>query len=684
MKTLLVLAHHPDLAEAVRSGLNPESYRVLHRMDADEAEPLLQNRMLDACIVDVEATQIQALWMIEKVRRWAPQVPVIVYTGAARWEWEEEAYVQGVAQVLGKPVRARLLNALLERLGKLPASPPAAAPPARPPGPRSETVPSVAASGPPSAQQALGVLRDFSSILTHSLCAERMLKEFLLMMREILGVNRAVVFLRRPAGLFAAGPAPEDSRRLRSACALGLSPGLLEHFELSFETGIGGHLFRHGRILRRESDAALADPEMQKEFELLGVQAAIPILDRENLVGVAAFDGRLTGEPLANGELELVFHLLEELGLAVKNIWLHDQLAANHEMLANVLREFSSACVVVSRDLAILHANKTARNYFARPGRRNAELEFSDLPMVLGGKVYQVLKTGTGIAPFRHQPPESPHTVYHVTIVPFQQSASALPDSALLVVEDHSQVEQLQRLEIEAANLRLIKSMADRLAHEIGNALVPLSTHQQLLADKYKDPEFRASLDIALAEGVKRISRLTSQMRFLARDAVLSREALPLAQLIEEAFQDAQRQHPFKSARLKQENREQPIVLAGDRAALKHAVAEVLLNALQANPGDARVEVHTRLESGNNGTARVQIDIQDNGPGFTPEALQKVPEPFFTTRTVGLGLGLSVSRKIIETHHGTLAILAPQAGQTGMVRITLPVEVSTPRQAAKG
>ena len=43
--------------------------------------------------------------------------------------------------------------------------------------------------------------------------------------------------------------------------------------------------------------------------------------------------------------------------------------------------------------------------------------------------------------------------------------------------------------------------MADRLTHEIGNAMVPLSTHQQLLAEKWKDAEFRASLNVALAEG---------------------------------------------------------------------------------------------------------------------------------------------------------------------------------------
>ena len=55
-------------------------------------------------------------------------------------------------------------------------------------------------------------------------------------------------------------------------------------------------------------------------------------------------------------------------------------------------------------------------------------------------------------------------------------------------MDDLTQSEQLRRLELEAANLRMVKTMADRLAHEVGNAMVPLSTHQQLLAEKYRDP----------------------------------------------------------------------------------------------------------------------------------------------------------------------------------------------------
>jgi nitrogen-specific signal transduction histidine kinase len=159
-------------------------------------------------------------------------------------------------------------------------------------------------------------------------------------------------------------------------------------------------------------------------------------------------------------------------------------------MMGDILRELSSACLVVSRDLAILHANKAARQLFSRPGHRSTDLEFNDLPQLLGSKVYQVLRTGAGIATFKHQPPEDAQKVFHVSVVPFVRANNTQPHAALLVVEDHSQAEAFRRLELETANLRLIRTMADRLAHEVGNAMVPLSTHQQLLAEKFKDPEF--------------------------------------------------------------------------------------------------------------------------------------------------------------------------------------------------
>ena len=674
MKTILVLSSHPDFAEAIRASLNAEQYRVVHRHNVEEGEPLLVHGLIAACVLDADLMGVECVWVIERLRRRDAKTPIIAYTEMAQSDWEEEAFLRGVTHVLTKPVRPRLFNSLLERLWSQPATPPPA--PVVPAGNTAifsrAAVDPAAATRFVNAAQTLTVLRDFSSILTHSLDAEAMLKQFLQFLREILSVNRAAIFLNRPSSPLTEVVAPDDTRRLRAAAAIGLSSGLLQHFELSLDSGIGGMVNKLGRILRRDSDEARMDSEVQKEFDLMSAQVAVPIPDRETIVGVAVFDGRITGEPLVNVELEMVFHLLEQVGLALRNIWLHDQLAGNHEMMTDVLRELSSACIVFGRDLKVLHANKAARRHFGRKNERTGGLEFSDLPQVLGAKVYQVLKTGAALEPFRYEPENAPGTIYSVSVVPFQRGKIAMPSSVLLTADDLSQSEQLRKLEVEAANLRLVRTMADRLAHEIGNAMVPLSTHQQLLVEKFSDAEFRDSLDHALAGSVKRVSRLLNQMRFLAREGQLEPEVFGVEKLIEEAYADATQQQSLEGAQLKFENTSKPLVLSGDRAALRHALSEIMLNALLANPKSPQIGV--RLQTvGSGANCAVTIEVQDSGGGFTAEAARKIPSPFYTTRNVGLGLGLAVSQKIIETHHGKLELIP---SPSGLVRVSLPAEAA--------
>jgi CheY-like chemotaxis protein len=436
MKTILVLSPHPDFVEAIRAALSADEYRVVHRMDVNEAEPLLVHGIASACILDMDLMGMQGVWVVERLRRRDAKCPIIAYTASSASEWEEEAFLLGVTHILTTPVRAKLLNALLERLWPVPRH--REAPVQVSFAPQPPTFRSV--EPPPSryvnAAQTLDVLRDFSSILTHSLNAEAMLKQFLSFLREILSVNRAAIFLNRPVAPMLAETATTDNGRgLRAAAAIGLSSGLLENFELSLDAGIGGQLARLGRILRRDSDESRADVESQKEFELLGAQVAVPILDREMIVGVAVFDGRVTGESLVNVELEMIFHLLEQVGLALRNIWLHDQVADNNEMMADVLRELNSACIVVGRDLKVLHANKAARRHFGRKNRRTGSLEFSDLPQELGAKIFQVLKTGAALGPYRYEPDNSPGTYYNISVVPFQRGNSPVPVSALLTAD---------------------------------------------------------------------------------------------------------------------------------------------------------------------------------------------------------------------------------------------------------
>jgi nitrogen fixation/metabolism regulation signal transduction histidine kinase len=177
-----------------------------------------------------------------------------------------------------------------------------------------------------------------------------------------------------------------------------------------------------------------------------------------------------------------------------------------------------------------------------------------------------------------------------------------------------------------------------------------------------------------MEQGVKRVSRLVDQMRFLAREHVNKVESVPVKQLIEEAFREARTYHPSATVLLHYESAGEPLSISCDRQGLQHAFAEIILNALQASQATCQVQVRTRTDTDSSGSRWAQIEVQDSGMGFSAEAAGKAAEPFFTTRKVGLGLGLAVTSKIIQTHAGKMEIPPPRNGLPGLVRISLPLE----------
>jgi signal transduction histidine kinase/DNA-binding NarL/FixJ family response regulator len=666
MRTLLVVTTQSSIASALGSMLDAAQFQIIVKEDIADAELMLSRGAIDASILDLDLTDARSTRAIQDLKRFAPGCPIIVYASTKQWEWEEDAYLQGVQHVLTKPIRGKLLQSLLSRLFPTTEDKPVAM------AVDVEQGEAFRARAPHHSSRGLEALRRFSTLLTHGLDCANLLKQFLLILREVIGVNRAIIFLRKPAALLTSNPLSPEDRWLRSTCAIGLDPTVLDHFALSLGAGIGGYLHRQGRILQASSHEAQASREISKEFQILGTQLAIPILDRQSLIGVAVFDQRLTGEPYGNEELAMLFHLLEEVGLAVRNAWIHAQMAANHSMVTDILSRLGSGCVVIGSSLVVLHANKAADRLMLGDRAGKAEMEFNDLPQQLGSMVFTVIKTGIGLSPTKFEFVHLPDQKFRVAIAPFTTSGSTHTEAALLTIEDVTEHERAVQLEMETSNLRMIKGMAEHLAHEIGNALVPISTHQQLLREAANDPELQESLGEALAGGVKRISRLSSQMNFLAREwngEFL--DSFQIADLIVEAFHEAHTFHPGKKVAQLSFNRSvAPWKVAGDARALRHAFAEVMLNALQANPDSPTIAVD--LRAGEHGLQELYIEVRDSGTGFSSEAVRRAAEPFYSTRNVGLGIGLTVTRKIIESHHGRLEIPANLSGTSGVVRIALP------------
>src|ERR1051325_5770511 len=193
MKTILVLASHPELAEALRTALDPERYRIVHRLSSDDAEPLLDHALVHVCVVESEVAESQGTWVFEKIRPRLRSAPIIVYCDEGKWALEEEAYLAGVKHVLRKPVRARMLEAVLEQPSPAPAAPVRSSTPSRSVAVSKPTEPAPARPGSEATLRGLQKWREFSSLLGNSLNAESLLKQFLLQLREITGVNRAAI-----------------------------------------------------------------------------------------------------------------------------------------------------------------------------------------------------------------------------------------------------------------------------------------------------------------------------------------------------------------------------------------------------------------------------------------------------------------------------------------------------------
>jgi len=201
--------------------------------------------------------------------------------------------------------------------------------------------------------------------------------------------------------------------------------------------------------------------------------------------------------------------------------------------------------------------------------------------------------------------------------------------------------------------------MADRLAHEIGNAMVPLATHQQLLGERFRDAEFRASLDAALAEGVKRVTRLVNRCviwpETVCSPKIFSPWPARRGGLPGSPQASADQIRPVEVSRGQETDPGErgpgglETCLRGDPP---HALQANTANAsVGRNPPGSKQRKRTSLGSDRCSGQRPRVHRRGSQAGAC--AVLHDPDG-------GLGLGLSVSQRIIQMHRGKLEILGPQ------------------------
>lgn len=218
---------------------------------------------------------------------------------------------------------------------------------------------------------------------------------------------------------------------------------------------------------------------------------------------------------------------------------------------------------------------------------------------------------------------------------------------------------------LEAETLAAIGELAASVAHNIRNPLASIRSSAELSLEAPEEHGTEGARDI-LRE-VDRISLRITELLRLASPSPTGSERVDLVGLLQDCVADQRGRFEHRGQRLDFES-ELPAALArGDAQLLRHMFQSLLANASEAMAAGHRCEVRVQAW-GREGT---RVEISDQGAGMSPDVLRQVFRPFYTTKPQGLGLGLSLAKRIVERLGGRLSIDSwPGTGTT--VRIDFP------------
>ena len=217
--------------------------------------------------------------------------------------------------------------------------------------------------------------------------------------------------------------------------------------------------------------------------------------------------------------------------------------------------------------------------------------------------------------------------------------------------------------------------LASALAHQLNQPLAAIMANAQAARRLIESSEPQA-IDIHeglddIVQDCRRASEVVQRVRDMVAPSKVQREPLDLSDVVREVAMLLASDTLIRRVRLALEFGSDGAPIRGDRVLLQQAVLNVIVNAIDAvadmREGDRVVTVWT----GSSGDNQARIRVRDQGRGLPPGTEAQVFEPFFSTKSTGLGMGLAIARSIVESHGGTIHLESDSPG--AVVTINLPV-----------
>ena len=238
---------------------------------------------------------------------------------------------------------------------------------------------------------------------------------------------------------------------------------------------------------------------------------------------------------------------------------------------------------------------------------------------------------------------------------------------------------------LRAEQLAAVGQMAAGIAHELRNPLMAMKILVQAAAEA--SPPNLADRDLlVLEEEITRLERSAETFLDFARPPEIERRTFDLRQLVGQVLDLVLPRAGREGVRISCESPEdQAITIRADMGQVRQVLLNLFLNALDAVPegGSISVEIETAEDATDGGPGWVTVRVRDTGRGLPSELGSKIFEPFVSTKPTGIGLGLSICKRIVESHGGQIeAVNRPEGGAEFTIRLPAISRAETSAAAA--
>jgi C4-dicarboxylate-specific signal transduction histidine kinase len=236
----------------------------------------------------------------------------------------------------------------------------------------------------------------------------------------------------------------------------------------------------------------------------------------------------------------------------------------------------------------------------------------------------------------------------------------------------------LRELEAELAHINRVSMMGElaaSIAHEVNQPLAGIvsngSACLRWLARESPDVgEVRDAISDIVRDG-KRAGEVIARIRALTKRTAPPREKLDLNQTVQEVLALTGDQARRKRVLIYTRFASDVSPVSADRIQLQQVILNLVMNAMEAMSSVDDRARELVISTCNVDMDHVQVSVQDSGPGLDPNAASRIFEPFYTTKATGMGMGLSISRSILQNHRGRLWA-TPNNGPGASFHFSLP------------